>query len=82
MTKVRNINTEDKALLAMTFLNAGVAARLKVTHGAIRAVINGAFDRAAVASALNNDGFRFAAGQEFSRHSFDGDQVFVRGVAE
>lgn len=77
---IRKITATDKAILTTTFLNAGVSARLRVTHGAIRAVITGEFDRVAVAAALNNDGFRFAAGQTFSRFSFDGESVFVRGV--
>ena len=78
--RVFQITATQKPLLAMTFLLAGVKARLRVQAGCIRAVIEGDFDRQAVANALNNDGFRFAAGQLFTRYSFDGAQVFVRGV--
>lgn len=80
MTKVRFITADDKAALAATLNAAGVTARLRVADGCIRAVVAGDFDRAAVAAALNAAGFRFAAGQEFTRFSFDGEQVFVRGV--
>lgn len=79
--RVRQITAADKPNLAIVLLNAGVKARLAVKRGCIRAVIDGEFDRASVAAALNENGFRFAAGREFGRFSFDGQQVFVRGVS-
>lgn len=78
---VRYITKADKPLLAIVLLNAGVKARLAVQRSCIRAVISGDFDHSAVVSALNEYGFRDASGQAFSRISFQGDQLFVRGVA-
>lgn len=80
MTAVRKITAADKPLLAIVLLNAGVKSRLAVQSGCIRAVVSGDFDRVALASVLNDNGFRFAAGLEFDRYSFDGQQAFVRGV--
>jgi len=78
---VRYITKADKPLLAIVLLNAGVKARLAVQRNCIRAVISGEFDRTGVVNALNEYGFRDAAGQAFTRISFQGEQLFVRGVA-
>lgn len=81
MTKpVRYITAADKPLLAIVLLNAGVKARLAVQRSCIRAVIAGDFDRDAVVAALNEYGFRDAGAQPFARISFQGEQLFVRGM--
>lgn len=80
MTQVRYITAEDKVLLAGTLHAAGFTYRLRVIRSGIRAVVEGNFDRQALADALNAGGFRFAAGQLFSRYSFNGNEAFVRGV--
>lgn len=82
MTKrVRTTTQEDKLFLAGTLHSAGFAYRLRVLRNGIRAVISGEFDRQVLADALNAGGFRMAAGVEFSRFSFNGNEAFVRGVA-
>ncbi len=80
MAQVRYTNTNDKLLLAIVLLNAGIKARMRVIRDGIRVVFLSTIDREAVAALLNAEGFRFAAGTEFTRFSFDGDQLFVRGV--
>ena len=78
--RVRQITAEDKLFLAGTLHAAGFTYRLRIIRSGIRAVIVGDFDRQTLADALNAGGFRYAAGQEFSRFSFNGNETFVRGV--
>lgn len=80
MNATRYITAEDKIFLAGTLHAAGFNYRLRVIRSGIRAVIDGDFDRQALADALNAGGFRFAGGQLFTRYSIDGNQAFVRGV--
>ncbi len=77
--QVRTITADDKALLAIALLNAGVKARIRKLNLGLRVVFNGSWE--SVAAVLNSEGFRFADGREFSRFSFDGNQAFVRYVA-
>jgi carbamate kinase len=78
--RIRQITKEDKLFLAGTLHAAGFGYRLRVIRSGIRAVVDADFDRQALADALNAGGFRMAAGVEFSRFSFNGNEAFVRGV--
>lgn len=80
MTKtVRKFNTEDKMLLAVALLNAGIKARIRKLHLGVRVVFDGSQD--AVAEVLNSEGFLHANGGPFGPTSFQGNQAFVRYVA-
>lgn len=79
MTKmVRKFNNEDKILLAVALLNAGIKARIRKLHLGVRVVFDGSQE--AVAEVLNSEGFLTAAGDKFGQFSFQGNQAFVRYV--
>jgi hypothetical protein len=80
MTKtVRAFTKEDKLLLAVAFLNAGIKARIKMLDLGARVVFEASQD--AVAEVLNSEGFLHANGGPFGQFSFQGNQAFVRYVS-
>lgn len=80
MTKtVRAFTKEDKILLAVALLNAGIKARIRKLHIGVRVVFEGSQDE--VAAVLNSEGFLHANGGPFTQFSFQGNQAFVRYVA-
>ena len=80
MTKqVRAFTQEDKLLLAVALLNAGIKARIRKLNIGVRVVFDGSQE--AVAAVLNSEGFLHANGGSFDRYSFQGNQAFVRYVA-
>ncbi len=80
MTKtVRAFTKEDKLLLAVALLNAGIKARIKMLNLGARVVFDASQD--AVAEALNSEGFLHADGGAFDKFSFQGNQAFVRYVS-
>lgn len=79
MTKqVRAFNKEDKMLLAVALLNAGIKGRIRMLRLGARLVFEGSQD--AVAEVLNSEGFLHASGDAFGQFSFQGKQAFVRYV--
>jgi hypothetical protein len=79
MKKVRTFGSDDKLLLAVAMLNAGIKVRIRKLRIGIRVVFDGPSEN--VAAVLNSEGFLNASGCEFGVHSFDGNQAFVRYVA-
>jgi hypothetical protein len=75
---VRKFTKEDKLLLAVALLNAGIKARIRKLHLGARVVFDGSQD--AVAEVLNSEGFLHANGGSFGANSFHGNQAFVRYV--
>ena len=79
MKKVRVFTKEDKLLLAIAFLNAGIKARMKMLNFGVRVVFEG--PQSAVMAVLNAEGFLSSSGEAFGVYSFQGNQAFVRYVA-
>lgn len=76
---MNSLTTTDKLLIALALKSAGIKARVRKFPSSIRVVFDGSWE--AVAAALNAEGYRHANGRAFDRFSFEGQQVFVRGVA-
>ena len=77
-TYLRRLNDLDKSYLAVALANVGVKARIRKFPRSFRICFEG--NQALVLSVLNSEGYRNAAGQEFSRFSFNQPhEIFVHG---
>lgn len=85
LIKVRRLNKDDKALAAISFLNAGIKARIKMLNHGFRVVFVGRWQDAA--QVLTENGFLFANGMPFTSesqfHDIDPNhgEVFVQYAA-
>lgn len=78
MLHARTLTNDDKLLLRVALINAGIKGRVASIRNGLRIVFQG--DWQPVADVLNNECFSPAGGGRFGQHNFSGGQAFVRCV--